>query len=59
MSTAAQQGSKRKQKNFLLYGMAVVVRVAVIAAIVVGITLGSGDGGTGDPAPDLNFSLLQ
>ena len=58
MSTAAQQGSKRKQKNFLLYGMAVVARVAVIAAIVVGITLGSG-GGTGDPAPDLNFSLYQ
>ena len=58
MSTAAQQGSKRKQKNLLLYGMAAVAGVAVIAAIVVGITLGSG-GGTGDPAPDFNFSLYQ
>lgn len=57
MSTAAQQGSKRKQKNFLLYGMAAVAGVVVIAAIVVGITLGSGGGGTGNPAPDFNFSL--
>ena len=64
MSTAAQQGSKRKQKNFLSYGMAAVAAVAavagvaVIAAIVVGITLGSG-GGTGDPDPDFNFSLYR
>lgn len=59
VSTAAQQGSKRKQKNFLLYGMTAVAGVAVIAAIVVGITLGSGGGGTGDQAPDFNFSLYQ
>ena len=62
VSTAAQQGSKRKQKNLLLYGMAAVAGVAVIAAIVVGVTLGGGGGGgggSGDPAPDFNFSLYQ
>ena len=58
VSAAAQQGSRRRQKNLLFYGMAAVAGVAVIAAIVVGITVGSG-GGTGDPAPDFDFSLYQ